>query len=306
MKYFYLFILSCVISSCYGQQRNGFSDRPVAAPSFEMVSVPDTLLRPEERADYLAMHYWDSFNFSDTSYLRFPEVTEQAFADYLDVLRLVSFPTVSSSLKRMVKQAATNQQMLLYFTELYEKYLSEPASPFRNEEWLIPVLEVVTRSSVLEEADKIRPAYLLEQLLKNRVGEQATDFTYTSIDGQHGSLYHTEAPRLVLFFYDPDCHTCQETVEDMAASAFLREQIEAGKLKVLAVYPGEEAEVWQSYREKIPVSWINACDRSGKLINDELYDFKLFPVLYLLDREKKVLLKDATFEQMESFLQSNT
>lgn len=305
MKYFYLFILFSIISNVNAQQRKGFSDAADIVPFFEMVSVPDTLVRPEERADYLAMHYWDRFDFSDTIYIGFPEVTEQAFVDYLDALRYVTFPTVCLSVEKMVKQAEIDPQMLLYFTGLYEKYLYEPDSPFRNEEWLIPVLQLVSRSSVLEEADTIRPAYLLEQILKNRLGKPATDFTYTSADGQSHSLYNVDSPRLLLFFYDPDCHTCQETVEKMLASPVLEKQIDAAKLTVLAVYPGEDEGIWQTYRRKLPASWISGYDPNNQLMNDELYDLKRFPTLYLLDREKKILLKDAAVEQMENYLQLN-
>lgn len=305
MKYFCLFILLSAISSGYGQQRKDFSDRPDGIPTFEMVSVPDTLVGPEARADYLAMHYWDRFDFSDTVSIGFPEVTEQAFVDYLDALRYVTFPTVCSSLEKMVKQAETDPQMLLYFTGLYEKYLYEPDSPFRNEEWLIPVLQLVSRSSILKEADMIRPAYLLEQILKNRLGKPATDFTYTSADGQPHSLYGVDSPRLLLFFYDPDCHTCQETIEKMIASPILEKQIASAKLTVLAVYPGEDEEIWQMYHRKLPASWISGYDPDNQLINDELYDLKRFPTLYLLDRERKILLKDAAVEQIINFLQLN-
>lgn len=42
------------------------------------------------------------------------------------------------------------------------------------------------------------------------------------------------------------------------------------------------------------------------LKNDEIYDLKAIPTLYLLNKEKKVLLKDATFQQIENYLSQTT
>jgi len=38
------------------------------------------------------------------------------------------------------------------------------------------------------------------------------------------------------------------------------------------------------------------------LKNDEIYDLKAIPTLYLLDKDKKVVLKDVTFNQVENYL----
>lgn len=54
----------------------------------------------------------------------------------------------------------------------------------RDESLYIYVLDAVLEAPFLDEVSKIRPAHLLELALKNRVGEPATDFTYTLVDGK--------------------------------------------------------------------------------------------------------------------------
>ena len=54
--------------------------------AFRLPDVPETLRDPADRADYLALHYWDCFDFADTALLSCPEITEQAFVDFLSVL----------------------------------------------------------------------------------------------------------------------------------------------------------------------------------------------------------------------------
>lgn len=53
---------------------------------FRLPDVPVTLTAPEDRAAYLSLHYWDHFDFADTSLISRPEITEQAFVDFLGIL----------------------------------------------------------------------------------------------------------------------------------------------------------------------------------------------------------------------------
>ena len=52
----------------------------------------------------------------------------------------------------------------------------------------------------------------------------------------------------------------------------------------------------------MPAGWINSYDSTVSLKNDEIYDLKAIPTLYLLDKDKKVVMKDVTFNQVENYL----
>ncbi len=43
--------------------------------------------------------------------------------------------------------------------------------------------------------------------------------------------------------------------------------------------------------------WINGYDKELTVLERELYDLKAMPTLYLLDKDKKVLLKDARWNK---------
>jgi len=51
----------------------------------------------------------------------------------------------------------------------------------------------------------------------------------------------------------------------------------------------------------MPAQWIHAYDKGMEITQRRLYDIKAIPTLYLLDKEKKVLLKDTSVEALESF-----
>ena len=262
IRILYLLFFILIFCNCNGQQVEKTEAGNTKEHTFQMVSVPSVITEPEERAAYLVKHYWDKFDFTDTTLIHFPEITEQATSNYIDMM----------------------------------KYVPAKVSLY------IYVLEAVLEAPFLDEVSKIRPAHLLELALKNRVGEPATDFTYTLVDGKKGTLYRTKADCLLLFFYNPDCHACKEITDQLAASPFVTEWIKNNKLKILAVYPDEDLEAWKKHISYMPASWINSYDSAVSLKNDEIYDLKAIPTLYLLDKDKKVVLKDVTFNQVENYL----
>lgn len=295
-----------IFNSCHGQQTVKTEEKDTTPKTFEMVSVPSMITDPGERAKYLVEHYWDKFDFSDTTYVHLPEITEQAVSNYIDLMQYVTPPVASSSIKSMMHRATTDSTMFAHMADLYEKYLYDPNSPMRDESLYINVLEAIIAAPVLDDANKIRPAHLLELALKNRVGEPATDFTYTLAGGQTGTLYNVKADYLVLFFYNPDCHACKEITGQLDSSPIINSLQTNKILKILAVYPDEDLEAWRKHIPDVPSSWINSYDNTVSLKNDEIYDLKAIPTIYLLDKNKKVILKDVTFNQLESFLQMQT
>lgn len=315
MKFIPAFLLSLFFIACSGKSAHRNADATAGSTQetavslqtvplrFEPVAVPSMITDPGERAAWAALHYWDRFDFGDTAYIHAPEVTEQAFTDYLDLLNYVTPETARVSLADMLSKAEAEEKMYTYFFELYEKYLYDPNSPVRNEEHFIPVLQTVLRSPLLDETAKIRPAYLLEQALKNRIGEAAADFSYTLADGRRQTLYGTKADWLLLYFYNPDCHMCQETTRELSLGLAVERWRSEKGLKILAVYPDADLAAWQNHLSAMPASWINGYNEGAVVKEQEIYDLKAIPTLYLLNKEKKVVLKDATFAQLEMFLQ---
>nr|WP_297907953.1 DUF5106 domain-containing protein [uncultured Parabacteroides sp.] len=302
MRYLYVLLLTLTVNICCGQSTLKTGESEITPPTFEMISIPTSITDPKERAEYLVKHYWDKFDFKDTTYIHEPQVTEQALSNYIDLMNYVSSETMSSSIKAMMKKAEQDKTMFQYFSDMMEKYLYDPDSPLRNEEMYIAVLEYLTESSSLSDVEKIRPTLLLKLVLKNRIGTPAADFTYTLANGQSRNLYSIKADYLLLFFYNPDCHACQETTRQMESSFLINDLLENNKLTILAIYPDEDLDAWKEHIPAIPQSWINSYDKNVSLKNDEIYDLNTVPTLYLLNKEKIVLLKDATIQHIEKYL----
>lgn len=74
------------------------------------------------------------------------------------------------------------------------------------------------------------------------------------------------------------------------------------ELKLLSFYPDEELDEWKNHLSDYPSEWLNSYDAKQMVQEKGIYDLKAIPTLYLLDKNKTVLLKDATAEEIEKYL----
>ena len=289
---FFVCLFCVAISSC----SNARSQKKTK--EFRLPDVPATLTAPEDRAAYLSLHYWDHFDFADTSLISHPEITEQAFVDFISILPHTS--KAQAAVDTLFRRASAEKEMLYHFIALGDKYLYEPNSPMHDEELHILMLRSLVDNLPLEEIDKVRPRHQLEMALKNRPGEMAADFTVTCRDGKHIRLSTIKADYLLVYFNDPDCEDCRRVKEQLSLSPGINGLLESGRLKLLSVCVEGKVAAWE--KAAFPTGWIDSYDAGQQLTLEQVYDLKAIPTLYLLDAEKRVILKDASVKQIEERL----
>lgn len=296
--------LGCMMIACSSNpsahKDNETKALKVVEKEFKMVEVPIIYTTPESRAGFVALHYWDNFDFKDTAYVHLPEITEQAWVDYLQVLSLVPQEVSSESIRHLIQQAEQDSIVFAYFRSLSDKYLYDPNSPLRDEELYISALEALLNSS-MNHAEKSTLSYRLSMAKKNRVGDRAADFIYTLENGIQSHLHVVAADYTLLFFNNPGCKACAEVIHALKSSPVLNSLIENGRLVVLSLYPDEDLKEWREHLSDMSAKWINGYDKNLVIKNKELYDLRAIPTLYLLDKKKTVLLKDAPFDKIEQY-----
>lgn len=239
-------------------------------------------------ADSVAVHFWD-----EPSLFREPidsAAVEQHFADFLGLLFNVG-PDIRVKAVEALMSGARQQELIENYTD---HYLSDPNSPLRDDELYILFARQMLESYRLDDAERMVIEARLEEAAKNRPGTRAADFAYISSSGEHGTL-HTTAPgrEVLLIFYDPDCTHCAEVIERLGNDVGLAQQIDAGRLAVLAVYPDSDVALWRKTAGELPPRWTVARAAEPEMLS-ELYSIPATPVIYLLDANRRVVGKDVT------------
>ncbi|MHC8949269.1 DUF5106 domain-containing protein [Sphingobacterium hungaricum] len=301
-----LFIF-CVLFSCQNDKKQSASTNQEAntAKAFTLPTIPENLTNEEDKKAYLLTHYWDNFDFQDTLTLNNPDITEQELVNFINLLNQVPFDVASTSITNLLTKSEANETSFFYFKTQLERYLFDPNSPMRNELFYEPVLQFYTQSSLLDETEKIKQGVILEMVRKNRPGSKATNFSYTLPSGKKETLWNSSSVPTLLFFYEPGCSSCERSIAEMNNLGLLNDLIKKNKLKILAVYALGDQSIWKDYQSSIPSNWVNAFNDNASILNEDSYDLKASPTIYILDADKNVVLKDVYLDEIIDYLNSN-
>lgn len=293
-----------LITSCGGgnKQSSNTEDSTAGTTAEEVSYAPGTrrmerkisdirlITTREQYLDYIDT-YWDGFDFDADSLVVAYDTLDmcQAMADYVTAIEP---HRADSLLRQLMHRAERSRPVLDYMSTIAEIVLHDPNSPLRNDEYYIPILEVLVESPLLDEYDRMIPAYDLQMARNNRLGHIANDFEYTLLNGRKGRMHKLDAEYLLIMLNNPGCPMCKEITMQITSSPLLNELTERGVLKVLAIYPDNDLEAWRNYQPEMPTAWISGYDDGMRISYNRTYDLKAIPALYLLDRDKRVLIKD--------------
>lgn len=220
------------------------------------------------------------------------------WADLLGMMPETDAARLSGALLRKVGSHPDIQLLLL---DAAGYFWQHPGSTFRNEELLIPMLEAAIAAPGIGDVHKESLRARLASALRNRPGTRATDFAYTTGDGTHGTLQSFKAEYTLLIFYNLGCPECARIEEYIPHSEVFTPLLDSGSLKVLAIYPGEDVEAWRVHLQQMPAEWTVGHAPMEK--NDAAaYDLSGIPALYLLGRDKTVLVRNRPVEVIEQWL----
>lgn len=220
------------------------------------------------------------------------ESLEQNFVNYINLFPHANADSLKDDIDTLMSAAEKSPSLAKKIYNLADKYLATKESPFRNEGYYIYFLQNEIKSQACGEAGRERAKYRLQAALKNRPGSQAADFKFISRDGSTLTLssLDCETP-VLLMFYDPDCNHCSETIEEI-------KNLNLNNIKIVAIDSEDDRELWDTTKNAMPDNWTIGF-ALDPVQNNDIYIFEEMPTLFLLDKSKKIILKDASLSEIK-------
>ncbi|CAM3818354.1 DUF5106 domain-containing protein [Sphingobacterium prati] len=276
-------LIAVLLWACNGNNKSKKESNETVTQKASNLSVADSSL----------LHFWDKFDMKDTTQVKNPDMGEQKLADFIGLLSQTADSAMrDKAVDLMLDKAKSNRPSFDHFIKLYERYLYDGNSPLRNDISYESVLRYLIKTDLLSDLEKeaYRPIYKL--VMRNKVGQPAEDFNYELANGTKQKLSQTKAKYTFLIFYDPDCSHCKETIHQLRDTPELMQLFTQLEVQVLAIDPWGDRSKWKNYMPEMSEKWINGFDSESKILSFNLYDLKASPTIYLLDENKKVILKD--------------
>jgi len=253
---------------------------------------------------YFKEHYWDDMDLADNRLIRTP-VFHKKLKKYFDQVVVQHPDSIFKEAVILIEQARPDPDMFKYIT-WFITYHYENSDIMGFEKVFVEIVDTyyisgeatwVTGSvleNIIKKANRIRPLLL---------GETAPNMIMMDTSNQLVSLYDIDAFVTILLFWDPDCGHCKKEIPHL--KEVYDAYKEKYKLEIFAVCSDTSLVKWKEHINKKEMNWINV-DGPRAVTGDyhKLYDIQTTPVIYILDRDKKIIAKRLPSDQVEKFLKN--
>ena len=309
-----IFAALLIVAGCKEKKAEQFHALP-----FPDIQLPSMIDGQQEALEYMAINYWNgmtdpSRNYPSDSVLvsgvRRGDV-EQKFADWTSIMDYAGQGVWSKAVGNLYERALacekkdTSSQVFETFVELFQKYYYNVNSPLRNEDVYYHFVSRYASFDGLSDVERGKYEREARLCALNRIGTKAADFRFADRRGRMTNLYDVKAEMTLLFFSNPGCNACMEIIEVLRDEPMISSQVASGRLAVVNVYIDEDIQSWRDYMPIYPEEWYNGFDPDLILRDNGIYAIRAIPSLYLLDSEKRVIMKDAPEERLFRYLSSH-
>lgn len=318
-KVLFIAVVSIMMAACNGgntKSEQAKAEQNFKALPFPDAQVPSVISNPNDALVYLAENYWNGITDPSRNYLCDStyvsgvdkDFVEQKFADWTMILDNVDMAIARKSIGNLYDRAYAcekknaSSNVFETFVSLVQRYFYDPNSPLRNEDYYFPFVSKYAKYEGLTEVEKGKYEREARLCGLNCKGTKAADFRFADRKGKIRNLYSIKADLTLLFFSNPGCNACMEIIQVLRDEPVISSLINSGRMAVLNIYIDEDIQAWRSYMPIYPEQWYNGFDPDFVIRGEGLYNIRAIPSLYLLDKEKNVLMKDVPENVLFNYL----
>lgn len=279
--------------------------------------VPPAAKHPKGKYDsayafyYYKYHFWDGVSLTDERLIRTPFFEPKIDKYYKDLVS-PNPDSINREVDQMLLYSRSNKEMFKFllvhfvqkyinpeymgqdavFVHLFEKYINTGEADFFTEQYK----EHMTKR-----------AY---SLMANQIGQPAANMEMVDTLDKPLPLYNVKSDMIVVCFWDPTCSHCKEVVPKVD-SIYNAKWKKLG-ITVYGVMVDGGKDLWKQFiHEKGLKNWLHvyqlpsqqmAETTAGKAGYRQLYDVYQTPILYLLDKDKRIVAKKLNYQQLDEVI----
>ena len=276
---------------------------PISLPEYH----PDPSVKNVDSArwmwsyTYNSEHYLDNINLASSSLLRTPLVLPKV-NHFLDKMILQIPDTLNKYCDKILERAYLNTETFRFWTSyllnkyqsseiigmdavfvhIADKYYLAGRTPWVDEEFL---------SKLKDRVAHIKP---------NLLWAVAPNFKVETLNAQSFELAKDKADATVLVFWEPSCSHCKVAIPKIDSIA---RKYDPKRLHVIGFMTTGDGPEWQKYVLEHKLEWwINVWDPYRKTGFHDNYDIYSTPVIYVLDKNHKIVIKRIGVESLAAIL----
>jgi thiol-disulfide isomerase/thioredoxin len=260
---------------------------------------------------YYKSNYWKGVSIGDERLVRTPFFEPKLEKYYKELVHPLA-DSIKKEIDEMLLQARASNEMFKYllvhfvqkyinpeymgqdavFVHLFEKYINTGQAEFFTAQYK----DFMTKR-----------AY---SLMANLIGQPAANLEMVDTLGKPVPLYNIQSDYIVVVFWDPGCSHCKDVVPRV--DSIYKAKWKNQGVVVYGVKTDGTREDWVKFiTEHKLTGWLHvyqlpeqqtAENAAGRPGYKQLYDVYQTPILYLLDKDKRIIAKKLTYLQMDEVI----
>jgi len=252
------------------------------------------------RYNYNKDHFFDNVDLTDERLLRTPILHSKLETFFTNIV-IQSADSINKEIDRLITRCEPSYDIFQYVSVyLFNKYRTSEI--MGHDAVVFKIAEDIYLSG---KADWVSKEFLddlgrqVELLRYNLIGLKGKDLVMDSYNDVFVSLYDIEKDFTVLYFWEPSCGHCATTTPKLAE---FYENAKNEGVEIFAICTKDDKQAWSDYIVDNKITWINGWDPERISHFDYYYNVQSTPLIYVLDRDKKIIAKKLSVEDLPGFI----
>lgn len=275
---------------------------------FDDVDVPDSI---QDKPYYFRTHYWDRF-FDDQSkewrmgngkerfrYLKYtPNFFNKMNFFFYGQMYHASSDTIIKEIDRLAARIGDDTALLRYVFDFIEpRYYRSTSNIGWDAVWchLASEYYLKGRCPWALPGTLTNMRYNYNRIKQSLIGAHGQELwmadTNQSSDPKNWiSSHRFPTPYVILWFWDPDCHHCQEQSAEL--KKLYDDMVKKGEKRFEVYAVGYESDVkkWKKYVKDHDFRWVNVGGPNVNIDYQEAYNVHGAPTMIILDRKRDIIM----------------
>jgi thiol-disulfide isomerase/thioredoxin len=275
---------------------------PIEVPEFsipEGVNNPDSV-RWVRNYNYNKDHFFDNIDLTDERLLRTPILYARLNTFFTNIV-IQSSDSINKEIDKIIEKCQGNYKVFQFVAVYLFNHFRE-SEIMGHDAVMVKLADDIYLSGKADWVSKEFKDDLrnqIELIRPNLIGKKAVNLIMDSYKGIFVSLYDIEKDFTILYFWEPDCGHCKEATPILKA---YYEKAKNDNIEVFAVCTTSDKAKWSKYIEENKLTWINGWDPARSSHFDTYFNVQSTPMVYILDKNKKIIAKKLGVEDIGSFI----
>ena len=251
---------------------------------------------------YFKDHFWDNVDFSDERLIRTPVYHSKLVRFMTKTIYQVP-DSIKVEASKLVEKTRKSQELFKYTVYWITSHF-ETSKQMGMEAVFVHMAKNYYMTGQAFWADSTTVAKIGDRAKKleySLIGNVAPNLIMKDTSGIFQVLHAIQKDYTIAYFWDPECGHCKKVTPKV--KEFYDKFKDELSVEVYGVCTNkDEKESWLKYIKEKNLDWINVEDPEQKTAYKYLYDIYSTPVIYLLDKEKKIIAKRIGAEDLENFI----